>query len=139
MVGAALRVLSRWANLSPETHPINVSRLAKELGVTRQAVYDNELKEAIDEHKALQRKNFSIQREAAASRRPLEHRIVSMEQELLEMRLKIDGWVERWVAVEYNARLLGLDADKIFAPLQLPDRMSVVAGRGRDGRDGYDE
>ena len=139
LVGAALQVLSRWVNLSPETHPINISRLAKELGVTRQAVYDNELKIAVDEHRELQHKNFSIQREAVALRRPLEDRIASMEEELLDLRQKIDGWVERWAAVEYNARLLGLDADKIFAPMQPPDRMLVSAGRERNGKDDDDE
>lgn len=135
LVSAARAVLSRWVNLSPKTHPINISRLAKELGVTRQAIYDNELEEVVDEHKALQHKNFSVQKEAVALRKPLEERIASMEKEILDLRRKLDGWIERWVAVEYNARMLGLDADKIFAPMPPPDRMLANFGGGRNGKD----
>jgi hypothetical protein len=139
LVNAALAVLSRWVNLSPETHPINISRLAKELGVTRQSIYDNELEKVVDEHKALQHKNFSIQKESVVLRKPLEERIASMEEEILDLRRKLDGWIERWVAVEYNARLLGLDADKIFAPMSPPDRMLVNVGSGKNGKDDDDE
>jgi hypothetical protein len=138
LVSAALSVLSKWTTLSPETHPINISRLARELGVTRQAIYSNDLEAPIDEHRNLQRKNFSAQREALSLRRPLEERIACMEEELLDMRQKIDGWIERWAAVEYNARMLGLDADKIFAPMPPPDRMLVSVGR-RSGRENNEE
>lgn len=131
LVSAALTVLSRWATLSPETHPINISRLARELSVTRQAIYNNELEAPINEHRELQRKSFSVQKEALALRRPLEERIACMEKELFDMRQKIDGWIERWAVVEYNARMLGLDADKIFAPMPPPDRMLVSTGRRR--------
>lgn len=131
LVSAALTVLSRWAILSPEAYPINISRLARELGVTRQAIYSNELKAPIDEHREIQRKNFSVKKEGLALRRPLEERIACMEEELLDMRQKIDGWIERWATVEYNARMLGLDADRIFAPMPPPDRMLVSIGRRR--------
>lgn len=138
LVGAALTVLSRWATLSPETHPINISRLARELSVTRQAIYSNELEAPINEHRDLQRRNFSVQKEALALRRPLEERIACIEKELFDMRQKIDGWIERWAAVEYNARMLGLDADKIFASMPPPDRMLVNTGRRR-GSENDDE
>lgn len=72
-------------------------------------------------------------------RKPLEERIASMEEEILDLRRKLDGWIERWVAVEYNARLLGLDADKIFAPMSPPDRMLVNVGSGKNGKDDDDE
>lgn len=130
---AALAILSKWVNLSPATQPINISTLARKLGVTRQAIYSNNLEGAIDEHRALQHKTFSIQREALALRKPLEKRIMCMEEELLDLRQKIDGWIERWATVEYNARMLGLEADKIFAQMPPPDRMLMRGGR-RSGR-----
>ena len=122
LVRAAHVVLERWASLSPETHPINILRLSKELGVTRQAIYDNELKEVVNKYKALQQKNFTTQRGAKGQRKPLEERIIYLKKELMELRSKLDGWIERWVAIEYNARMLGIDADKIFAPMPPPNR-----------------
>lgn len=135
LIRAALEALSRWTSLPPETHPINISRLAKELGVTRQALYDNGLGKAVDEHRALQTTKFSVLREAASQRKPLEERITSMEAELSELRRQRDGWIERWATVEYNARMLGIDADKIFAPMPPPDRIVVSIGCGRNGKD----
>jgi hypothetical protein len=117
LVRAAHEVLARWASLSPDTYPINISRLAKELGVTRQAIYDNNLGKDVSEHKALQQRNFSVNRKAVAIRKPLEQRISLLEQEIDSLRGKLDGWIERWAAVEYNARMLGIDADKIFAAM----------------------
>lgn len=138
LVAAALELLSKWANLSPETHPINISRLARELGITRQAVYSNELEGPVSEHRALQRKIFSSQGNAQSLRKTLDERIACMEREVLDLRQKIDGWIERWATVEYNARMLGLDADKIFAPMPLPDRMLASVGRRRNGKDDED-
>jgi hypothetical protein len=123
-------LLARWAVSSPDTHPINISRLAEALGVTRQALYDNRLKEIVDEHKTLQRNNASRQSENAIVRRPLEERIAILSQEIKELYRKIDGWIERWAAVEYNARMLGVDPAQIFAPISPPDRASSGAGRG---------
>lgn len=137
LVRAAKTLLARWSVLSPDTHPINIMRLSKALGVTRQSLYDNGLKEIVDEHRSLQRSNSSRQNEKAIIRRPLEERIKALSQEVKELYRKIDGWIERWAAVEYNARMLGIDPDLIFAPISPPDRASSGAGRGskHDGED----
>jgi hypothetical protein len=56
LVKKAREVLLEWASLSPETHPINLARLANKLKVSRQALYDNDLDEEIERYKRLQRK-----------------------------------------------------------------------------------
>jgi len=85
-------------------------RLAKRLKVTRQALYNNDLGPVVAEYAELQRKNFSTAVAAALLRRPLEERIRMLEEENAELRQKLDGWIERWVTVEYNARLFGKNA-----------------------------
>jgi len=122
LVRAARETLTLWSGLSPDAYPINISRLAKELGVTRQAIYDNGLSKDVIEYKALQQRNSSIRTEAVMRRRPLEERISLLEKEVISLRRMLDGWIERWAEVEYNARMLGIDADKIFAPIPLARR-----------------
>jgi hypothetical protein len=122
LVKAAKTELGRMVNLSPKTDPINVSSLAKRLGVTRQAIYNNGLEKVVAEHADLQRTNFSANVEAVVSRRPLEERIADLERQLAEFRGKVDGWIERWATVEYNAKMLGIDADQLFAPMPPPER-----------------
>jgi hypothetical protein len=122
LVKAAKAELGRMVNLSPKTDPINVSSLAKRLGVTRQALYNNGLEKVVAEHAELQRTNFSANVEAVVSRRPLEERIADLERQLAEFRGKVDGWIERWATVEYNAKMLGIDADQLFAPMPPPER-----------------
>ena len=117
-------------NLSPKTDPINILRLAKRLQVTRQALYNNKLEAVVAGFAELQRKNFSTEVEAAVLRRPLEERIRTLEKENEDLRRKLDGWIERWVAVEYNARLLGKDADKLFEPIQPPQRKTLAFPKG---------
>ena len=75
LVNAARAELARMGNLSPKTDPINILRLARRLGVTRQALYNNDLQAVVAEYAELQRKNFSAEVEAAVRRRPLEERI----------------------------------------------------------------
>jgi hypothetical protein len=122
IIQAARAVLDQWSNLSPESHPINISRLAKKLGVTRQAIYDNGLSMEVGEYKAIQKKNGAPQLHAVVRRRTIEERSSFLEKENESLRQIRDGWIERWVAVEYNARMLGIDADKIFAPIPPPHR-----------------
>jgi len=122
LVQAAQAVLIRWSKLSPESHPINVSRLANKLGVTRQAIYGNKLIEKVGEYKAIQKKNFSPRGEGMSRRRTPAERLSLMQKENEDLKRIIDGWVERWAAVEYNTRMLGIDADKIFAPVPPPHR-----------------
>gem|GEM_PF-1450259 len=126
LVQKAHQILLRWTKLSPETHPINLARLAKELVVSRQALYDNGVDKEIDRYKAHQRKNFSRNR-ATPSRKSADQQIADLKQQVTSMQQQLDGWVERWAAVEYNARMLGIDPDEIFAPLPEPQR---GGGRG---------
>jgi hypothetical protein len=137
LVNAAHAELARMVKLSPKTDRINLLKLAQRLKVTRQALYNNDLQTAVTEYAELQRKNFSTEVEAAVLRRPLEDRIEALEKENEELRRKLDGWIERWVTIEYNARLLGKDADKLFQPMQPPQRKMLAFARGRKpgGRD----
>lgn len=134
LVNAARAELARMVKLSPKTDPINILRLARRLRVTRQALYNNDLQAVVSEYAELQRKNFSAEVEAAARRRPLEERIQVLEKENEELRRKLDGWIERWVTVEYNARLLGKNADKLFEPIPPPQRKALAARKGREAR-----
>jgi hypothetical protein len=126
LVKAAETALAEMVNLSPKTDVINISNLAKRIGVTRQAIYDNKLQDKIIKFAELQRKNFSINKEAAILRRPLEERIEILQKQNEELEKKLDGWIERWVAVEYNARLYGWNADLLFAPIPLPLRKTLI-------------
>lgn len=117
----AREVLVEWASLSPETHPINLARLANKLKVSRQALYDNDLDEEIERYKRLQRKNFS-DGQSTPERKSKDQQIADLKEQLIGMQQKLDGWIEKWVAVEYNARLLGINPDEIFGPLPDPRR-----------------
>ena len=120
LVKTAKLALSEMVNLSPETDLINVSTLARRIGVTRQAIYNNSLEEASTGFEEMQRKNFSIKSEEAAIRRPLEDRLESLKKENAELQKKLDGWIEKWATIEYNAKMHGWDANKLFA--QMPRR-----------------
>jgi oligoribonuclease (3'-5' exoribonuclease) len=135
LVKAARAELGRMTNLSPKTDPINMLRLATRLKVTRQALYNNNLGPVVAEYAELQRKNFSTAVAAASLRRPLEERIRELEKENQELRQKLDGWIERWVTVEYNARLCGNSADKLFEPIQPPQRKTLAFRKGRKARE----
>lgn len=119
----AREVLLEWASLSPETHPINLARLANKLKVSRQALYDNDVDEEVDRYKKLQRRNFSSSL-STPERKTKDEQIVALNELVISMQQQLDGWIERWVAVEYNARMLGIDPDQIFAPLPEPQRGS---------------
>ncbi|MFS8087128.1 MAG: hypothetical protein ACMG6H_15955 [Acidobacteriota bacterium] len=119
-------ILLKWTNLSPETHPINLARLAKELVVSRQALYDNGMDKEIDRYRALQLRNFSRDH-AAPNRKSSDQQNADLKAQVIDMQQKLDGWIERWAAVEYNARMLGIDPDEIFAPL--PELQRAATGR----------
>jgi FtsZ-binding cell division protein ZapB len=122
------------SQLSSQTDPINISTVAKRVGVTRQSLYNNDLADVVAEFAALQRKNFSETMAAASRRRPLEDRIEALTQENEELKRKLDGWIERWVAIEYNARMLGIDSDALFAALPKPQREVLRAPSQRPGK-----
>lgn len=115
--------LGRMVHLSPKTDPISVSAIAKRLKVSRQTIYSNGLKPTVDEHTELQKTNHNSELEIMAKRRPLEDRVKALEQENTILKEKLDNYLERWVAVEYNARMLGIDADELFVPPPKPFRM----------------
>lgn len=117
----AREVLLEWASLSPETHPINLARLANKLKVSRQALYDNDLDEEIDRYKKLQRKNFS-DNQSTPDRKSKDQQIADLKEQVTGMQQRLDGWIEKWVTIEYNARMLGINPDEIFAPLPAPRR-----------------
>jgi hypothetical protein len=134
LVRAANAALAEMAHLSPKTDPINIASLSRRLVVTRQALYHNQLKPVVVEYAKLQRTNFSTRVEAVSLRRPLEQRIAELQQEKLEMQQALDGWVERWATVEYNARMHGYDADLLFAPMPPPARKTLAFRKGRKKR-----
>ncbi|HEX8131597.1 MAG TPA: hypothetical protein VF527_21050 [Pyrinomonadaceae bacterium] len=126
LVRAVKAELGSRVNRSPKVAPINVTSIVKAVGISRQSIYDNELDRVIAEHANLQRTNFELNTEAKILRRPFEDRIATLEVEKKELLQKLDGWVERWAAVEYNAKLHGYDADKLFAPIPLPLRKTLT-------------
>jgi hypothetical protein len=121
LVQRAQEVLLGWSKLSPETHPINLARLANKLKVSRQALYDNDLDAEIERYKKLQRKNFSGN-QSDPDRKSKDQQIADLNERVIGMQQKLDGWIERWVAVEYNARMLGINPEEIFARLPAPRR-----------------
>jgi hypothetical protein len=121
LVQRAQEVLIGWSKLSPETHPINLARLANKLKVSRQALYDNDLGEEIERYKTLQRKNFSGNH-STPERKTKDQQISDLNEQLIGMQQRQDAWIQKWVAVEYNARMLGLNPDEIFAPLPAVQR-----------------
>jgi hypothetical protein len=133
LVRAAKVELGRMAQLSPSECPINISTLAKRKGISRQALYDNGLKPVVDEFAELQRKNWKIKTEAAALRRPLEVRNEELEKAIAELEAKLDALIEKFVTIEYNARMHGLDADKLYEPMPPPNREVLSFKRGRKG------
>ncbi len=134
LIRAAQMELARMVNDSPKTNPINMLRLAKRIGVTRKSLYNNGLRDKVLEFAEIQRNKFSTVVGKTASRRPLEARIATLEKEKEELRRLLDGWIERWAAVEYNAKLYGIDADLLFAPITPPQRKVLTFKGGRKRR-----
>ena len=114
--------LGRMANLSPKTDKISVSSLASRLQISRQSIYSNGFKPLVDEFIELQRSNHNQEIEAGLKRKPLEERIAILEQQNAELKERLDSYIEKWVAVEYNARMMGIDADDLFIPAPKPLR-----------------
>jgi hypothetical protein len=121
LVQKAHDILLKWTKLSPETHPINLARLAQELVVSRQALYDNGLDKELGRYEKLQSKNFS-RNQSTPNRKSSDQQIADLKEQVTDLQQKLDGWIERWAAVEYNARMLGIDPNEIFAPLPPPGR-----------------
>jgi hypothetical protein len=124
LVTKAREILNEWAQLSPQTHPITLARLSRKLRVSRQALYSNGIPQELDKYKALQHRSFPTSPHAP-NRKSADQQIKGLKEQITSMQQKLDGWIEKWVAVEYNARMLGIDPDQIFAQLPGPHRTSV--------------
>jgi hypothetical protein len=134
LVKAAETELTAMAKLSPKTNPINMSSLARRLNVTRKPLYDNGLKKAVDEYAKLQRQHS--EGEVKTVRRSESERIAALENLLAEKDRLLDGWIERWVVFEYNAKMYGIDADKLFEPMPPPQRRTLIF-KGNSSKRGH--
>lgn len=114
--------LGRMVGLSPKECPITISSVAKRLKVSRQTLYSHDLKMVVAEFANVQRENFDQVDEASIRRRPLEERLKDLEHENHVLSEKLDSYIERWVAIEYNSRMLGIDPDELFASAPKPMR-----------------
>ncbi|SMF20797.1 hypothetical protein [Desulfovibrio gilichinskyi] len=119
---AILAELGRMSNLSPKTDPISISSLADRLKVSRQSIYSNKFKPLVDEFAELQRSNYNQNIEVGIKRKPLEKRIEDLEKENADLKARLDNYIERWVAIEYNARMMGINADDLFVVAPKPLR-----------------
>ncbi len=128
MILAVKAELGRMSSLSPGECPINISSLARRLGVSRQTLYSNGVADFISEFSELQKSNFDKDVESAVRRASYEERIGLLEFENKKLRERLDNYVERWVAVEYNARMLGVDPDELFKSIAKPSR-KIARGR----------
>jgi hypothetical protein len=126
LINAAEAALAEMVDLPPETETINVTTLAKRIGVSRQAIYDNLLQEKVAGYAKLQREKFSAKTKSGGIRRSDQERIAILEKENKFLQEKIDGWIERWAMIEYNATLHGWDPDLLIMPLEKPLRKTLI-------------
>lgn len=117
--------LGRMVGLSPKECPITISSVAKRLKISRQTLYSHDLKKVVEEFASIQRENFDEVDEASIKRRSLEERLKALEQENNVLSEKLDSYIERWVAIEYNSRMLGIDPDELFVSAPKPLRSIV--------------
>lgn len=126
LVKAAEGVLVEWAGFSPETAPINVARLANKLKVSRQSIYNNKLNETIEKYEKIQRENFGTESESAKKRRLADERIAELKRQIEDLQKQLDGWIECWVTIDYNAKMHGWDMDLLLIPLEKPMRKTLI-------------
>ncbi|HZQ97280.1 MAG TPA: hypothetical protein VFC93_00535 [Chloroflexota bacterium] len=93
--------------------------VAARAGCSPTSLYDRELVPAVKEAAAEQRARL------VDRRRGVDQRIVALTEQLAAALRQIDGWIERWAAVEHWALTYDYDADKIFAPLPGPGRATL--------------
>ena len=122
LIHAIKAELGRMVNLSPRIAPISVSALAQRLEISRQTIYSNDLHVMIYEFAELQKTQVGEQNEVAQKRRWLEARIDALEKENDELKMRLESYLERWAAVEHNARMFGVDADDLFLTPSKPLR-----------------
>lgn len=122
LVEAALDLLADWANKSPNVQKITVAALAAALKVTRQPIYNNGLAEKVEEARKLQARNV-VEKSGIPSRGKAPRDVMAAkDRQIADMRRQLDGWIQRWATIEHNARMYGIDLDKILTPLSPPDR-----------------
>lgn len=125
LIDAAEAALAEMVNIPPKTEAINVSTLAKRIGVTRQSIYGNKLQEKVADYAKLQREKFCAKNKSGGVRRSDQERIASLEKENKLLQEKLDGWIERWAMIEYNAGIHGWDPDALIMPLPKPLRKTL--------------
>lgn len=124
LIQTALRELEDLTSWQAEGQRLTWQALAARLGVSRQAVATKpELQEAYRRaQERLRNPPPNASDPVVATRRSYEQRIAQLEAELARLREERDGWIQRWMQVEHNCRLHGVDPDQIFAPVPAPDR-----------------
>jgi hypothetical protein len=55
-------------------------------------------------------------------KRTLEDQLSALRIEISQLKAERDGWLERWVQVEVNARRYGIDPDLLFETIPKPQR-----------------
>jgi hypothetical protein len=100
--------------LSPKTDPISISRLAQDLGVSRPAIYNNDLKDVVRDYRERQRANFEVEAEARARRAPLEQAVPKLKTKNRELRARLDGLAQWWVYWARYALRHGIKPDLMF-------------------------
>jgi hypothetical protein len=112
---AASARLEQMVSLSPKTVRITLARLARDLGVSRPALYNNGFNaDVIREYCERQRANFDIATEAEARRAPLERRAKSAENEKEDLRRKLDQLAQWWVYWAQHAINHGIAPELMF-------------------------
>lgn len=92
--------------------------LASRMGVTRQAVATKpEIVEAYHKTKTALNEARPMSPEAIVKRSMME-RLESMKVEMAEMQIKLDRWIEKWVAVEAYCHANGSNGDAILDPFK---------------------
>ena len=129
LVDAALRHLSDVASWAAPNEPLTWDALAKRVGVSRQAVATKSVitaafSEAKEKIRGFSADYFSPEK---VHRRDVDERIQEMEKTIKDLTRERDGWIERWVQVEANARANSLNADLLFQPVPKPDRARIGA------------
>lgn len=129
LVDSALRHLSDVASWASPNEPLTWDALAKRVGVSRQAVATKPaITAAFCEAKENIRKfsgdYFSPEK---IHRRNVAEQIDELKQTIADLTRERDGWIERWVQVEANARKHAIDADILFQPVVKPDRARIGA------------
>lgn len=124
LVEVALRDLEDLSLWTGANAPLTWANLAKRLEVSRQAIERKpEITAAYHAAKAnLAKFGEDHAKPENVVRRSFDERIRAMNAEQTLLRRQLDGWLEKWMTIEYNARTSGVNMDRLLAPVPKPDR-----------------